>query len=468
MNELALSIGAPWWEVWRLWTAHLVHYGAAHAALNAVAALPPLVLLRGKRLGWLIAAAPLISLGILAFERPDEYRGVSALVVALWLYAGLTEPTRVARVMLVLIVMKLIIESTIRSRRSVWKRRSPRIGLARSRARLPERRRPAGWLAGVPPAPPYRRAKAAGRRLASRRGRRRSERMITPCMSDERPVPDRVKRVAIVLADLDELAVAPLEYLVLYLNNLQAEVEFEFPPVESSDPFLLSLEQGARLEAVAVMDELPRFIERVNAELSRYAEARHVAYQPAERVVVISLATLSGNWYAIARGGYSIIFLGDWEREMAPPSLLEFIVTLVIAEGLITSIWPIHRSLDHLSTRGCIGDFNATLKDVRYKALQGFFCGDCRTFITERAGAEAAIRWQTIFEKKWLGSPSDPHSPASVVAKLGYDLFVTKGLAPTRWQKLSAVLTEDGTKEALKLVAGVVLALFLFLLNIKK
>jgi hypothetical protein len=143
-------------------------------------------------------------------------------------------------------------------------------------------------------------------------------------------------------------------------------------------------------------------------------------------------------------------------------------VTLVIAEGLLTFLWPVQRSLSHLNTRGCVGDFNSTLNDVRYKALQGFFCEDCRGFIESRASAEAALRWQTLFDKKWIGLPSDPYSPASVVAKLGYNLFVTKGLAPTRWQKLSSVLTEDGTKEALKIVGGLVLALLLFLFGIKR
>ncbi|HEX8154972.1 MAG TPA: rhomboid family intramembrane serine protease, partial [Thermoanaerobaculia bacterium] len=100
MNVFALTSDAAWWEVWRLWTAHLVHYSAAHLALNAIAALPPALLLwRGGRPGRfteivraLFLAAPAISIAILLIAHPYEYRGASALVVMLWVYAGFRSP----------------------------------------------------------------------------------------------------------------------------------------------------------------------------------------------------------------------------------------------------------------------------------------------------------------------------------------------------------------------------------------
>lgn len=275
-------------------------------------------------------------------------------------------------------------------------------------------------------------------------------------------------RVAVVLADLGGLPIPALQYLILSLNKLQREVEFEFPPVEPDEPFLAGLAKGTTVNTSKFMEEAPQYLSSVHEELANYASGYALSYNKGTRIVIVSLATLDRNWYEVAQPTYSALFLGDWEGYMAPPSLLEFIVTLVAVEGLIAVLWPEARGLSHLSTRGCIGDFNATLEDVRYKILNGFLCHDCRGFMVANLPAAAVENWGAILEKRWFGSVSDPQSPAGVVAKLGYNLFVTTGLAPTRWQKLSAVLTEDGTKELLKVLAGLILAALLLLLGIKK
>jgi hypothetical protein len=55
----------------------------------------------------------------------------------------------------------------------------------------------------------------------------------------------------------------------------------------------------------------------------------------------------------------------------------------------------------------------------------------------------------------------------SVVAKLGYNLFVTRGLAPTRWERLLETLTTEGAKEALRLITAILLAALLIALGLK-
>jgi len=77
-----------------LWTCHLMHWNWPHALLNAIAALPPVILLRGQIVRFALIAAPLIALAVHAgFD--GEYRGASGLVMAMWVYAGIATNNRV-------------------------------------------------------------------------------------------------------------------------------------------------------------------------------------------------------------------------------------------------------------------------------------------------------------------------------------------------------------------------------------
>lgn len=84
LTPLALAQG----QYWRLWTAHLVHYGSAHlwGDLLAFAVWAALVESESRRVlvCTLLVGAPLMSLGF-AFTCPNlaEYRGMSALDAAL-------------------------------------------------------------------------------------------------------------------------------------------------------------------------------------------------------------------------------------------------------------------------------------------------------------------------------------------------------------------------------------------------
>lgn len=89
-------------EIWRLWSGHLVHYSAPHALTDLATALAAGAIAL-PALGWrrlcliLLAAAPLISAGLLLFA-PDclYFRGASGIAVmlvvlaarALWPRAG--------------------------------------------------------------------------------------------------------------------------------------------------------------------------------------------------------------------------------------------------------------------------------------------------------------------------------------------------------------------------------------------
>jgi rhomboid family GlyGly-CTERM serine protease len=98
-------------EVWRLWTAHLVHFSFQHAASDALVLLAATTL--AQRLAsprmvccTLAIGAPAISLGLLlAVPDMTEYRGASGLAVMMSvLCAGLLWPTASHRIRLLLAV----------------------------------------------------------------------------------------------------------------------------------------------------------------------------------------------------------------------------------------------------------------------------------------------------------------------------------------------------------------------------
>jgi hypothetical protein len=175
-------------------------------------------------------------------------------------------------------------------------------------------------------------------------------------------------------------------------------------------------------------------------------------------MVFVSLATLDGHYYYIYEPEYSAIFLGDWNTKMAPPSILESLLTLIIREGIYALVPNTTAGLTHYATRGCVGDFNASLRDTRYKVLQGFLCSECRGSVEAAVGSEACAAWTALLGKSWIGTVADSTSPATIVKKLGYNLFLTEGFAPTYRERFLQLLQEDGTKEFLKLVSAVLAA----------
>ncbi|MCU1244717.1 MAG: rrtA [Acidobacteria bacterium] len=115
LDHWSLTSAALHGEPWRLWTGHLAHWGLRHLLVDAAAAVPPLLLLRARDrrsyVLWAIVAAPLISLGILVTTPDVLYRGISAIVVGLWVLVPLRERGAQGAILLGLCVAKLAIET---------------------------------------------------------------------------------------------------------------------------------------------------------------------------------------------------------------------------------------------------------------------------------------------------------------------------------------------------------------------
>ena len=112
--------------------------------------------------------------------------------------------------------------------------------------------------------------------------------------------------------------------------------------------------------------------------------------------------------------------------------------------------------------------FTPDLGEARYKALPSFVCVTCRTYMQENGAIRLADDLTRVLDFNWLGIPSDPHSPAGIVGKLGYNLFHTKGIQPKFWESVSSVLRDEATKEAIKMVFAILLAALLLRLGLKE
>lgn len=274
-------------------------------------------------------------------------------------------------------------------------------------------------------------------------------------------------RVGVVLADLGKLNDTALKYLVVHLNTLQSSVEFEFLTPDENDPLLNSLSAGAVMDRNKCREMLEPFRERV---IKQFAQ-QQVSYDltdrsPVENFVVISLAKFSDGHYGLKQGQMQVQALGNWERSMAPPSVLKFIVVMLIRQAASFAAPAMSKSV-HLGTKGCLFDFTSDLSEARYKALQSFVCSICRARMLESGAIRLPDDLISALDLSWLGIPTDPHCPAGIVAKLGYDLFLTKGIKPTFWETTRSILQDEATKEAIKLIFAILLAALLLRLGLK-
>jgi hypothetical protein len=190
-------------------------------------------------------------------------------------------------------------------------------------------------------------------------------------------------RVGVILAELGKLNVAALKYLITHLNMLQGSIEFELLAVEDGDPLLVLLLHGELVDRDRCRSMLPDFRERVlrqlAAEQQQYDLSDHTA---PDGLVVISLARFSDEHYGLKAGEVQIQALGEWDRSMAPPSIFEFIITLLMRQSASFIAPTVSKSV-HLGTKGCLFDFTADLSEARYKALQFFICRVCRARLEE-------------------------------------------------------------------------------------
>lgn len=274
---------------------------------------------------------------------------------------------------------------------------------------------------------------------------------------------------------LDGVNDAALRYLLLHLNTLQNGFEFEFLSPHPEDPFLREMAGGKTADRAAVREDCAHFKNLLMAHLRDQALVFGTREDPPEHIVVLTGARFDDNFYSVRHSGVSVIALGNWKRWMAPPSVLEFALTLTIREA-ITTVSPIGsgavlRGSVHLGTKGCPCDVTASLSDARQKALSSFLCAFCKQAVRDAGAAEVIPDIEAMLSKSWLGSADDPSSPAGVVSALGHDLFIVKGIRPTWWELIRTALRRDGAQQFLLLlqttIGTILIAVLLLVLGLK-
>lgn len=222
-------------------------------------------------------------------------------------------------------------------------------------------------------------------------------------------------------------------------------------------------------------DFVRRYLMEFHADLIRHVEETEKAILPLrlavpttpENVVLLTMGRFEQGYYTVGDRLVRAIALGDWKRELAPPSILEFFLTLLLRQS-IGLISPTFRSSGHLGTKGCLFDFTDDLSEARLKTMQGFVCCDCRRLLAKDNLPTLIDTLLPVLDtRSWLGSSGDPKTPAGVVAKLGHDLFLTRGVQPSWWESILTVLRNDGIKELLKVAAIVLLTAVLVVFGLK-
>jgi hypothetical protein len=208
-------------------------------------------------------------------------------------------------------------------------------------------------------------------------------------------------RIGIVLSGLEETNLDALRYLILELNRLQGSFEFEFYSLPPDDPFLRHL-GTQEVDRERTKDLIPPFAERCRAHLEMENETFGLQEPPPPYFIVVCLARFSDSFYSARKGIVSVLALGNWERHMAPPSIFEFLLTLITREA-VAAVSPSLRGSIHLGTKGCLFDFTPHLGDAKFKVLSAFICAHCRAALETNHLSQLKEEILTLLEKKWLG-----------------------------------------------------------------
>jgi hypothetical protein len=266
-----------------------------------------------------------------------------------------------------------------------------------------------------------------------------------------------IRRIGI-LQCIDGFDDSALRYVILAANAHQSAFQFEFVSFDHQDDFVAPLVRRDTVDHKTTLANLPSFFLRQQDHLRKRSRAFEVFEDPPDHFQVISEAGFSNNYFYTSNRKVAVIALGGWKRSMAPPSILEFIQILVLQDAVLR-VCPALST--HFGTRGCLFDFSAILSDVRQKVLSGFLCKSCQNIMTSHGHSTLVDDLTSFLAKRWLGDPTDPSSPTSISAKLGHDLFITKGLKANWLESIKMTLVQEGTKQLFKIITTVLSALIL-------
>jgi hypothetical protein len=296
------------------------------------------------------------------------------------------------------------------------------------------------------------------------------------------------KRIGVIFGSFEAKTLIALQYLVLAQNRVQQSFEFEILPRASEDDFLELLDskkpQDPEEDFLELLDskkpqdrgkieeQAQEFVKGYKDWLKGEADEYESEYDCKltrdfpDKLVFVTKLKFSDYFYVTGDDNWTILALGNWERSMAPPSIVEFILTLLVNDAIDAACRGDCPDAHH-ATKACVSDFTDYLDEARYNVLVGYLCPTCERSIEECGGAGFARDARVLLSREWLGSADDPTAPAAIAKKLGFDLFQTRGFKPSAWERAIEVLQQDWMKTVLQLVGGLALAALIVWFGLK-
>ncbi len=264
-------------------------------------------------------------------------------------------------------------------------------------------------------------------------------------------------KVGVILAPGFAQELAALKFLILHQNTVQRSVEYQIFPVPDNWALGSLLATKGSLERRAVEQEMKSTKAPYMEWLREVSGEYRADLEEPDAMAIVSMATFADNYYTTWVGNWALLALGNWKRHMAPPSALEFIQSFLVNVAVDVACgkkWPRR----HLGTKGCMNDFTALLDDARFGVLTGFICHRCETWIADTCSERFLADVQTLAKLPSLGDASSPTVAAHIIKNLGFDLFRTRGIRPTAWERLRDFLEEEAIKALFKILGAVLLA----------
>lgn len=275
-----------------------------------------------------------------------------------------------------------------------------------------------------------------------------------------------VTKIGVLLTALGGLDTRALRYLILHQNSLQQSFEFQLLATPRDDALITLLNSPQPINRPDVEAIVNDFISRYRADLRDRAASYQVPPILPASIVILTTARFSDNYFATGGPNWGLLALGNWERHMAPPSIVEFFLALLVRSAIDTACkakFPVR----HFTTNGCLFDFAASIGDARFGVLSGHICQACRETILSSTSSSVLEDSLRLAKKDWLGDYKGPSGVANTAKKLGYDLFHTSGIQQTLWEKVRARLEEEVVKTLLKIIGTLAIAALLVWLGIK-
>jgi hypothetical protein len=274
-------------------------------------------------------------------------------------------------------------------------------------------------------------------------------------------------RIAIGFLDCPQLNKDAATYLLLYQNTVQEIFEFSVFDLDAYPEQLMLDFIDLR---VTISDE--KYAERAKeivSKLKKYVSKEWKKYTPSldsqAQWLIITQARFEGEFYMGGIKELPVMSIANWKRAMAPPSLVEFI----LRQSHVALLALLNLDINHYETRGCLGDFNDILAGAKQHVLIGHVCSDCQQKIVNKYGDETLTALKKLTDRSWIGSDASPTSVAAIMKKtFDYDLYLTKGYAATRIEKMQDLLLSAGVQEFVKIASAIILAWALIKFGLSK